>query len=59
ATYVDLYAPTLGHDACQLPGARWVEPVAAPVGAAPVHPNVMGMIVAHSVLVATLNATEP
>jgi hypothetical protein len=56
---VDLYSPTLGHDACQLPGIRWLEPVAAPLAAAPVHPNVLGMIVAHSLLAATFNATFP
>lgn len=59
AAYVDLYTPSLGHDACQVPGVRWVEPVIAPVAAAPVHPNVLGMIVAQSLLIATLDATVP
>ncbi len=43
ATYVDLYRPSVGHDACQLPGARWVEPLVPLSPAAPVHPNALGM----------------
>lgn len=41
ATYLDVTAISTGHDACQLPGVRWVEPV-IPVNAAPVHPNAIG-----------------
>ncbi len=40
---VDVYGPSLGHDACQLPGIRWVEPVVPLSPAAPVHPNALGM----------------
>ncbi|GLZ53114.1 SGNH/GDSL hydrolase family protein [Actinomycetospora sp. NBRC 106378] len=40
-TYLDVTAISTGHDACQLPGVRWVEPV-VPVNAAPVHPNAIG-----------------
>jgi lysophospholipase L1-like esterase len=43
ATYVDTYTSSIGHDACQLPGARWVEPVIPLAPAAPVHPNILGM----------------
>ena len=43
ATYVDVYGPSIGHDACQLPGARWVEPLVPLSPAAPVHPNALGM----------------
>jgi lysophospholipase L1-like esterase len=43
ATYVDVYRPSVGHDACQLPAARWVEPVIPLSPAAPVHPNAGGM----------------
>jgi lysophospholipase L1-like esterase len=43
ATYVDLYGPSVGHDACQLPGTRWVEPFIPLSPAAPVHPNGPGM----------------
>ena len=43
ATYVDVYTPSIGHDACQLPGVRWVEPMVPLSPAAPVHPNALGM----------------
>ena len=43
ATFVDTYTPSIGHDACQLPGTRWVEPVLPLAAAAPVHPNSSGM----------------
>jgi hypothetical protein len=43
AEYVDAYAASVGHDACQLPVVRWVEPVVPASPAAPVHPNLFGM----------------
>ena len=43
ATYVDTYGPSIGHDACALPGVRWVEPAVPMAPAAPVHPNAAGM----------------
>jgi len=43
ATFVDAYTASIGHDACQLPGVRWVEPVVPTTPAAPVHPNLFGM----------------
>jgi lysophospholipase L1-like esterase len=43
AAFVDTYTPSIGHDACQLPGTRWVEPVLPLAPAAPVHPNSLGM----------------
>jgi lysophospholipase L1-like esterase len=42
ATLVDAYEAGEGKDACKEPGVRWVEP-AAGVGAAPLHPNKLGM----------------
>jgi lysophospholipase L1-like esterase len=56
ATLVDAYTAGIGHDACQPPVIRWVEPV-VPVGpAAPLHPNLLGMIAAADVLVAAVQA---
>jgi lysophospholipase L1-like esterase len=54
ATYVDTYRPTIGHDTCTLPPVRYIEPVVAPIEAAPVHPNrfgeaAMARIVAHKI----------
>jgi GDSL-like Lipase/Acylhydrolase family len=43
AKYVDAYAASIDHDACQLPGFRWVEPAVPTTPAAPVHPNLFGM----------------
>jgi hypothetical protein len=40
-TFVDTYTPSIGHDACQAPGVRWVEPL-IPNNAAPIHPNTAG-----------------
>ena len=42
ATFVDMWAPSAGRDACQLPWVRWVEPLAASLNYVPVHPNAAG-----------------
>ncbi len=43
AGFVDAYTAAIGHDACQLPGVRWVEPAVPASPAAPIHPNLFGM----------------
>ena len=43
ATLVNAYAAGIGHDACELPTVRWVEPAAPTTPAAPLHPNLFGM----------------
>jgi lysophospholipase L1-like esterase len=43
AKLVDVYAASVGHSACALPGLRWVEPVVPVNAAAPLHPNLLGM----------------
>lgn len=43
ATFVDTYSPSRGHDACAGWGVRWVEPAVLALGAAPIHPNALGM----------------
>ncbi|MFF3503261.1 SGNH/GDSL hydrolase family protein [Streptomyces sp. NPDC003247] len=42
ATYVNTYAPTVGHDLCKPAGERWIETFAPETPAAPVHPNATG-----------------
>jgi hypothetical protein len=42
AVYVDTFKPSEGHNACQSPEARWVEPLADPLNGVPVHPNAAG-----------------
>ena len=54
AAVVDWYSASIGHDACQLPHVRWVEPVAPVNPAAPVHPNEAGMRGAANVLIAAV-----
>jgi lysophospholipase L1-like esterase len=51
ATLVDAYTTGIGHDACQIPLVRWVEPVAPASPAAPLHPNLFGMQATAQVLV--------
>lgn len=49
--YVDVYAPSAGHTACDLPAIRWVEPIVPVNAAAPVHPNLGGMSAIRDLLV--------
>lgn len=51
--YVDMWDASAGHDACQAPGTRWVEPI-APINAAPVHPNARGEVAMADQTVKTL-----
>jgi hypothetical protein len=43
AVFVDSYAGSIGHDACQRPGIKWVEGTAPTSAAAPDHPDLTGM----------------
>jgi lysophospholipase L1-like esterase len=56
AVYVDTYTPSIGHDACQLPTVRWVEPVVPVNPAAPIHPNAAGMQGMAQVVLAEITA---
>lgn len=40
--YVDTYRPTIGHDACQPAGVKWVEGLIPSALALPMHPNASG-----------------
>ncbi|MEV8068992.1 SGNH/GDSL hydrolase family protein [Streptomyces sp. NPDC085995] len=42
ARYVDTYGPTRGHDMCEAPADRWIEPLQPASPAAPAHPNARG-----------------
>ena len=52
AQLVDVYAASRGHDACQVPGRRWVEPYVPANAAAPLHPNLAGMVAMSNLVVA-------
>jgi lysophospholipase L1-like esterase len=43
ATYVDVRTMTVGHDACALPGVRWIEGLVPTSDAFPLHPNELFM----------------
>lgn len=40
--FIDMGPSSVGHDACQPPWRRWIEPFTAPINADPVHPNALG-----------------
>ncbi|MEU3844990.1 SGNH/GDSL hydrolase family protein [Streptomyces sp. NPDC028635] len=40
--YVDFSEASEGHDACQAPGTRWIEPLLFGQNIVPVHPNALG-----------------
>ncbi|MEU1462845.1 SGNH/GDSL hydrolase family protein [Streptomyces sp. NPDC005727] len=42
ATYVDFAQASVGHDACQAAGTRWIEPLLFGQNIVPVHPNALG-----------------
>lgn len=42
ASYVNTYADSIGHDACQPAGHRWVEGLVPTSLAIPLHPNALG-----------------
>lgn len=54
ATYVDIRTPGIGHDVCSLPVLRWVEPFIPANIAAPLHPNLTGMIGMATVVAAAI-----
>jgi lysophospholipase L1-like esterase len=56
AVLVDAYTAGIGHDACQIPGVRWVEPAIFVPLAAPVHPNLQGMQGVAAELLAAIHA---
>jgi lysophospholipase L1-like esterase len=55
AELIDWYTASIGHDACKPPVIRWVEPVVPVNAAAPIHPNLGGMIGASELLSAALS----
>lgn len=59
AEFVDVYGPSVGHDACSGPNVRWVEPVDAKFHAEPFHPNPLGQSRVAELVVAKLAQTSP
>jgi hypothetical protein len=42
AVFVDTFPHSIGHDVCQPPGMRWIEPLFGSLTGVPVHPNAIG-----------------
>lgn len=42
AIFVDTFKPSEGHNACQEPGVRWIEPLIGSLTGVAVHPNATG-----------------
>ena len=42
AVFVETFKPSEGHDFCQAPGTRWIEPIFGSLTGVPVHPNAAG-----------------
>ena len=42
AVFVNTFPNSIGHDVCERPGVRWIEPLINPLTGVPVHPNAMG-----------------
>lgn len=55
-TYVEVYQPSAGHDACQVPATRWVEPLVPAGTGLALHPNPAGMAATAAVLAAAIRA---
>ena len=43
AIYVDTRTSSIGHDACQVPGVKWIEGLVPTSDSIPLHPNALGM----------------
>ena len=59
ATFIDVYTPSIGHDACQPPCRRWVEPLSPAAPAAPMHPNATGMLGTAAIVLGSPPPTSP
>ena len=42
AIFVDTFKPSVGHNACEPVGVRWIEPIFGSLTGVPVHPNAVG-----------------
>ena len=54
AQYIDIRTPSIGHDACQVPGVRWLEGLVPTSDAFPLHPNQLEMLDTTSVILRAL-----
>jgi lysophospholipase L1-like esterase len=59
ARYLDVYGPSEGKTACDLPVLRWTEPLVPANAAAPIHPNLTGMLGVADLVEAGFTKSEP
>lgn len=55
-TLVDIYTPSIGHDACQIPAIAWVNGMVVVPPSYPAHPNEFGLAASGEVLASALSA---
>ncbi|HZN15312.1 MAG TPA: SGNH/GDSL hydrolase family protein [Acidimicrobiales bacterium] len=56
ARYVDIYTPSIGHDACQPPGIAWVNGAVLVPPSFPAHPNQLGLMHSGHTVAAAMRA---
>jgi hypothetical protein len=56
ATYIDVYTPSIGHDACQLPLVAWVNGLVLVPPSFPAHPNQLGLAASGAVVADAIRA---
>lgn len=56
ATYVDIYTPSVGHDACQPPGRAWVNGAVLVPPSFPAHPNELSYVRSAPVIARAIKA---
>ena len=56
ATYVDIYTPSIGHDACKPPGLAWVNGAVLVPPSYPAHPNQLSYLNSAPVVAAAVTA---
>jgi hypothetical protein len=57
ATYIDIYTPSIGHDACQIPAVAWVNGMVVVPPSYPAHPNEFGLAHSGAFVAAAIDAT--
>lgn len=56
ATYVDIYTPSIGHDACKPPGRAWINGAVLAPPSYPAHPNELSYLNSAPVIAKAINA---
>ena len=57
ATYVDIYTPSIGHDACKPPGLAWVNGAVLAPPSFPAHPNDLSFLNSAPIVTVAIRAS--